>query len=276
MFSPYYFKARRAAPAANPDNYCAVNVALYGGGAKRWTMTERGAGDMRRDASNLAIAGSMLAAGQSELTFAIDERTPMLGSQVKGSITVKPEALTDFKVVMDEKERHFWRPVSPRVHVEANFQKPGISWSGVGYLDMNWGSEPLETGFAHWNWSRAALKHDTAILYDLTRRDGTPLSLCLHIGADGSAGERDLPQSRSLSRTPVWGMARRTRCDRGGDANALKTLEDTPFYSRSMISTSVFGERAIGMHESLSLDRFRTPVVQTMLPYRMPRRAKED
>jgi carotenoid 1,2-hydratase len=34
----------------------------------------------------------------------------------------------------------------------------------------------------------------------------------------------------------------------------------------------MFGEDVHAVHESLSLDRFRSPVVQWMLPWRMPRR----
>jgi carotenoid 1,2-hydratase len=50
-----------------------------------------------------------------------------------------------------------------------------------------------------------------------------------------------------------------------------QTLEDGPFYARSILSTRVFGEDVPAMHESLSLDRFRKPWVQAMLPFRMPR-----
>ena len=51
-----------------------------------------------------------------------------------------------------------------------------------------------------------------------------------------------------------------------------QTLEDTPFYSRSVIETGLFGEQVTAVHESLSLDRFQAPWVQAMLPFRIPRR----
>ena len=50
-----------------------------------------------------------------------------------------------------------------------------------------------------------------------------------------------------------------------------RTLEDAPFYARSQLSARLFGETVDVMHESLSLDRFRRPIVQAMLPFRMPR-----
>lgn len=52
----------------------------------------------------------------------------------------------------------------------------------------------------------------------------------------------------------------------------LATLEDTPFYTRNHIELTHEGERCEAYHESLSLDRFTHPVVQMMLPFRMPRR----
>ena len=50
-----------------------------------------------------------------------------------------------------------------------------------------------------------------------------------------------------------------------------ETLEDTPFYSRSMIEGRYEGEWATIIHESLSLDRLRSSLVRAMLPFRMPR-----
>ena len=51
-----------------------------------------------------------------------------------------------------------------------------------------------------------------------------------------------------------------------------ETLEDSPFYARSVVSASLLGERADAVHESLSLDRFRAGWVRLLLPFRMPRR----
>ncbi|MFM7004007.1 MAG: hypothetical protein ACKOXN_08715, partial [Limnohabitans sp.] len=41
VFSPYYAWARRSGQA-DPENHCALNVAIYSKGASRWAMTERG------------------------------------------------------------------------------------------------------------------------------------------------------------------------------------------------------------------------------------------
>jgi carotenoid 1,2-hydratase len=47
VFSPYYAWARRKGNA-DPENHCALNVAIYSKGASRWAMTERGAGSCHR------------------------------------------------------------------------------------------------------------------------------------------------------------------------------------------------------------------------------------
>ncbi len=78
-----------------------------------------------------------------------------------------------------------------------------------------------------------------------------------------------LPQAR-LPQTG-WRIARSAHADPLQPVAIARTLEDTPFYARSQLSAKLFGETADVMHESLSLKRFRNPVVQAMLPFRMPR-----
>ena len=75
-----------------------------------------------------------------------------------------------------------------------------------------------------------------------------------------------------LETTRIWRIPRRTRCA-PGLARIWDTLEDTPFYARSVIDTSMLGEPVRAMHESLYLDRFDTRWVQALLPFRMPRLA---
>ena len=68
-----------------------------------------------------------------------------------------------------------------------------------------------------------------------------------------------------------WLVKRATRADAGHTARVLKTWIDAPFYARSALATRLFGEDVQAVHESLSLGRFRSPIVQSMLPYRMRR-----
>jgi len=53
----------------------------------------------------------------------------------------------------------------------------------------------------------------------------------------------------------------------------VRTLEDTPFYARSVVRTQLCGQTVEAMHETLSATRFASPMVQALLPFRMPRRA---
>jgi carotenoid 1,2-hydratase len=147
---------------------------------------------------------------------------------------------------------------------------PSLRWSGHAYLDSNAGDRPLEDDFVCWDWSRADLPDGAALLYDVTRRDGSDLSLALRMDRTGAVAPFDLPPRAALPSTG-WRVRRATRAEAGFLPSVQRTLEDTPFYARSVLATRLLGEDAIAMHESLSLDRFCNPVVQMMLPFRMPR-----
>jgi carotenoid 1,2-hydratase len=62
------------------------------------------------------------------------------------------------------------------------------------------------------------------------------------------------------------------RSDENEQVTVQETLEDTPFYACSMLSSSLLGERVISMHETLNVPRLTSLMVRMMLPFRMPRR----
>lgn len=236
-------------------------------------MTERGQEAVARDADHLAIGPSSLHWDGEQLVIEVAETTPWLRARARGTIRIMPDALVDRPLALGRNERHFWWPVAPCARVEVDFAEPDLRWSGAGYLDMNVGAEPLENAFAHWDWSRATLKDGrTVVLYDLKPRDGAPASLAVQFDPGRGVREIELPAPASL-RPTLWLMGRQTRADAGATVRIDRTFEDTPFYARSALRTSLFGESVEAMHESLSLDRLRSPVVQFMLPYRMPREA---
>ena len=135
-------------------------------------------------------------------------------------------------------------------------------------------SVALEADFVRWDWSRAALgdKGRAAVLYDVQRRTGEPLSLALAFDADG-VGEPFEPPPRIALPGTAWRVPRSTRSDDAGATRVHRTLEDTPFYARSLIDTHLLGAPVQAVHESLSLDRFDRAWCQLMLPFRMPRLA---
>lgn len=266
MFSPYYAAARRRG-TTDPENYCALNVALYGR-RKRWTMTERGRAAVHRNAASFAIGPSALSWNGDTLTIDIDEITVPIPSRVRGRVRVHPKAMTSDAFALDTPRQHHWWPIAPCARVEVTLKQPALSWSGEGYLDSNFGSVPLEQSFLRWDWSRAPLRDGAAVLYDVTCRDGSEHSLALRFGAGGRAEDFAHPPSVALPPNG-WRVARSTRSD--GTARVIDTLENAPFYARSLIATRLLGEDTTAMHESLALDRFANRVVQLMLPFRMPR-----
>ncbi|XBQ16973.1 MAG: hypothetical protein ABL308_03630 [Oceanicaulis sp.] len=264
MFSPYYAWAGRKTPI----DHCALNVCLYGPGARRWAMTERRAGAMSVAPDAVSFGPSSVRFENGALIYDIEEFGAPIPYPVRGRVTIRPEIEQAKTFVIDRAGRHVWRPVWPRAHVEVAFDAPDLRWSGRGYVDMNAGAEPLEEGFTFWNWSRGDTEDGAAILYDSVWKDGGRDPLALAIGADGTAKRFEPPAPAPLP-TTGWRVGRETRSD--GAARVVETLEDTPFYSRSLIETELAGGTRQCMHESLDLRRFASSWVKVLLPFRMPR-----
>jgi len=234
-------------------------------------MTERGAGALTRGADFFQVGPSGLAWDGETLTAEIAEWAVPLPRRMRGRIALKPRAINPEPFALEPGARHHWRPIGPIADIALDFEAPALSWRGEGYLDSNWGTEPLERRFARWDWSRATLPGGAgaAILYDPTLTAGEGAPLALHIDPHGRVSRRPIPPRRDLGRC-FWGVDRQTRTD--GAARLLDTLEDSPFYTRSLIQTRLFGEELTAMHESLDLTRFDKRWVQMLLPFRMPRR----
>jgi carotenoid 1,2-hydratase len=182
------------------------------------------------------------------------------------------DLLRDTAYALDANARHRWTPLAPHARVEVDLQQPGLRWSGTGYFDSNSGDEPLERGFARWTWSRADLGDgEAAVLYDMERRDGSRDSLALRFDARGDVTPFDAPPEARLATAPIWRIPRFTRSEPRGAPRVVSTFLDTPFYARSLIESQLLGKRVHSVHESLDLDRFSAPIVQCMLPFRMPR-----
>jgi carotenoid 1,2-hydratase len=273
VFSPYYAWSGRR----DPINHSAINVALYANTAKqswtkgRWAMTERSKASVAVDAQNLEIGPSSLHWDGNELVIEVNETSAPVPLPVKGRIRLVPEGITQQIFALDADGHHRWWPIAPTARVEVEMDAPALSWSGTGYFDTNDGEIPLEESFQNWDWSRASLTHGAAVLYDVTRSGGERMSLALKFAPNGDVEAFEPPPSVKLP-TTVWRVPRRTQAD-GGQARVIKTMEDTPFYARSEIETHILGERAHGVHESLSLERFSSEWVKFLLPFRMPREA---
>ncbi len=265
VFSPYYAMSDRA----QPRDHCAVNVALYGPRAARWAMTERRAKDLRTGADVFQAGPSAARWDGDRLVVDVNERGAPLPRRLCGRITVQPEAFADQTFSLDPNGRHQWGPIAPRARVDVAMSAPDLAWSGEGYLDSNWGDEPLEDGFRFWDWSRASLSDGSAcVLYNLDFPDGEGRTTALRWRKTGFEAVEPPP----LAKLPkgVWGVSRRLRAD-GGEAGLVRACVDAPFYTRSLVRARYLGEEALAMHESLALDRFQRRWVRALLPFRMPR-----
>jgi carotenoid 1,2-hydratase len=273
VFSPYYARARRGGPV-DAEQHCAFNTILYGPGSrKRWSMTERAGRHLERGPHSYRLGPSRLDWNGETLTASIDERCVPFPRRMKGQIRVTPEAMTTHTLRLDRAGRHRWHPLAPLAHVEIDFPSLGTRWSGHGYLDSNEGSEPLADGFRGWDWARLRLHGgDCVVRYEACEHDREPHRLALRFAADGSMHSEETAGPGGLPKTAVWRMPRSMPVARDPH-RLLRTLEDTPFYARSMIEAEVAGERGVGVHESLCMQRFTRPWVQTLLPFRMPRLA---
>lgn len=234
-------------------------------------MTERGAATLQRSATRLAIGPSALRRDGTRLVIDIDEVAVPWPRRVRGTVTVDTRAWTAHPVALDPDGRHHWTPHAPCARVRVALDRPRVRWEGHAYVDGNHGSEPLETGFRDWQWARATLANgQTVVLYDTAPRRGPATELALRFDALGNAMPFAAPPVQPLPRT-AWGIARSAHSD--GAPRLLQTLENAPFYARSLVALQLGGEAVTAVHESLALDRFAAPWVQLMLPFRMPRRA---
>ena len=270
VFSPWYAMARRRAPT-DPRGHCALNAVLYRPRSKRWAFTERSAQRVERSADAFRIGPSRVLRDGDDLLFEIDEITVPVPTRLRGTVRVRPEIPGAGPCALDTGGRHHWQPLAPRARVEVDLSSPASRWSGSGYLDSNWGEDALERDFVGWNWSRMDAGQDTVVLYDAVRRDASRHSLALRFDRHGAIADFAAPPAAMLPATG-WRVARTTRSEQPGGARVLRTLEDTPFYARSIVEARLFGETLTGIHESLSLDRFASPWVQCLLPFRAPRR----
>jgi carotenoid 1,2-hydratase len=263
------------------ENHCCLNVALYGAAGslknRRWTMTERGQSYVHRSPTEFVIGPSAVKWDGDALVIDINEVGVPVPFSVKGRVRVIPHGLSNRVWALDGEAKHYWGPIAPSATVEAEFSSPNIRWSGHAYLDANEGSEPINKAsnqtFVDWDWSRASLKDgSTAVIYDV-RQPSSDRLIALKFSRNAETVENfQAPGREALPRT-LWRMDRSIRSDNSTKPKVLQTLEDTPFYVRSVLESGLFGEKVISLHETLSVPKLASVSTQLMLPWRMPRTA---
>jgi len=257
-------------------------------------MTERPASEVARGDNQFHIGPSKLALFGDTLTIDIDEYTAPIPRRIQGRVQVHLPVLARKSYLLTPDGGHRWTPYAPHCAVDVNLKQPDLKWAGHGYLDSNRGDEALEDGIKTWTWSRyhgsrpgAASGQHTAgqmpdtpaaevatILYDVVPRrvSNPPLRFGLTVMPDGDMTSFDLPHTQRLP-TSLWRMRRDVPLsDRSETARIVHTAEDSPFYTRSLMTLANGDQNTlIGMHESLNMDRFRSPLMKAVMPVRMPR-----
>jgi carotenoid 1,2-hydratase len=276
VFSPFYAKARAHRKAVDPLDHCALNVALYTPRGKVWSLNERGRHHVHRDASSLTLGASVITWTRDTLVFHLHERsTPFLTARplgdtpIVGKVTLHPRVRIDEPYALDGMGAHLWWSVAPLARVDVELDEPRLRWTGHGYHDANAGDGPLEDTFTRWDWARATVGDDAVIVYDPLTRDGLRRPHARRITPSGHVDPVELPRHCRLPRTP-WGIQRATRSD-GPTVQVRQTLEDTPFYARSVLDTTLLGRSVEAVHETLDLDRFQKRWVQFLLPFKTRR-----
>jgi carotenoid 1,2-hydratase len=235
-------------------------------------MTERGRGHVRRDEHQFIVGPSRLRWTGDALAIDVDERSAPWGRRVHGRIVVRPQGIARFVTALDADGRHRWGPIAPCARVEVDFAAPALRWRGHAYLDSNEGDEPIDAPFREWDWQRATFADGrTAVVYDVQPKDGPARTVARLFRPDGGDEPFEPPPTARLPSTG-WRIARTGRGD-DADVAVRRTLEDTPFYARSELGARWLGEPVTPVHETLVIPRLVSPVVQRLLPFRMPRRA---
>ena len=270
VFSPFYALAR-ARGRGDPEHHVCMNVALDGR-PRRWAMTERGRGALRRDAGEIAIGASSMRWIDERLEITIDEPTVPLPGRIRGHVTVTPRVRATRCFALDGAGRHLWQPIAPLCDVTADFAAPALSWVGTGYFDTNRGETPLEAAFRSWTWTRFETETSARIVYDVTERSGAVRPLSLSIDAAGIRLTTP-PAMQRLPRTS-WGIERSVPCDAGARATQTRMMENAPFYARTGVASTLDGNPLFGVNENLSLGRAAHPIVRLMLPFKMFRRSR--
>ena len=266
VFSPYYAWSKTQDPA----NHCAINLALYGQ-PQRWSMTERGQADTERTRTTYQTGNSAVRFTRDGLEIDFNEiSTPWL-QRVRGTVRVTLPYLNAQAFQLDPNARHFWSPACSHAHISVDFDNPDLSWQGSSYVDSNYGLEPVTEGFDFWDWSRSPLQNgDTLIRYVTDPVGAAQRDLHVRISPEGVVDPAASTQLADLPPTRIWRIPRRTGAIDGAEPKIARTLEDTPFYSRSILT---YSDAASGhaTHETLSCHRLRSPIVKALLPFRMPR-----
>lgn len=272
VFSPWYFAARAAAvragdPMPPAERFCGFNVAIYGPNRHWWALTERATATVHREERRLTVGPDTFGWEEDQVVISFDTRTMPFGGRLRGKIRLKPRVLPAKR--LEIAPGHHWQPVAPAGEATVELDSPKVSFTGHAYHDANDGVEPLEAAFARWCWARATNPSGTTVVYDVEDRAAGPRGFAAHFSNEGETSFVDAPRRVALPPGFWWRVPRATRAKADADVRLVRTLEDTPFYTRSQLEVRSPEGISAAVHESLDLERFTARWVQFLLPYRI-------
>jgi carotenoid 1,2-hydratase len=240
-------------------------LAIYGpsAGDSRWVLSEYREG-LERSPDGLSLH--------------VDDVEPWTQRRVSGQIRIEAAWRVAPAIDLASNGQHHWYPVAPASRASVEFERPDLRFEGVAYHDMNQGERALEDDFVEWDWSRLTPKgagHERGrISYDVVTREVPDAHhrRAFGFGPDGLVALDTTGTELPVEGKGFWGVHRKPVVDEGASATHLRALEDSPFYTRSVIETQLGGEPYVGVHEALRMDRFVAPLTQAMLPFRIRRR----
>jgi carotenoid 1,2-hydratase len=123
-----------------------------------------------------------------------------------------------------------------------------------------------------WDWSRATMRDgSTAVIYDVRQHQAKDRVLALKFDPKGTVSSIEVPERKHTLPMTLWRIYRNMRSDMESGVSIVETLEDTPFYARSVLRTTHMDEAVTVMHETLHVPRLTALSTQLLLPWRMPR-----
>ena len=161
---------------------------------------------------------------------------------MSGRIVVEADIENDRCHELDPDGHHIWRPVFPRARISVLSDcLPEGGWRGEAYHDFNAGDRPVEADFQGWDWARGRSGGDAAtILYDAVLKDGRRHAIGLTYADDGRSHCFSPPPRNPLP-AGLWGVRGGIACDATASPQLVRRLEDTPFYNRALVRTSLSG-----------------------------------
>ncbi len=271
VFSPRYARARLKGVACDPLDYCAINLALNTPKHRRWVMSEYARTQVERGEHALRIGGTHIELGARGMRVDFSELSAPVPRALIGTIELSFDDVLSTSYALDSRAQHFWSPIAPVARAQVTLSSPQIRFSGSAYVDSNWGQCALEDSFERWQWHRSTRDGQTEIVYDVHERGAEVTQRAWLFDTKGAV---DIPR-RSQAEACVdlgstrWGMTRSLRSARDVQVRLERTLEDTPFYARSLVGFRRCSEAWHGVHETLSLERFSRRWVRRLLPFKM-------